>query len=45
MRRVPDDHRLSTLVCAGADVDDGLWHLAHLVAAFHASAERPPEAA
>jgi hypothetical protein len=45
MRRMPDDRRLSTLVRAGADVDDGLWHLAHLVAAFHARAERPTGAA
>jgi uncharacterized protein len=45
MRRMPDDRRLSTLVVAGADVDDDLWHLAHLIAAFHARAERPPGAA
>jgi aminoglycoside phosphotransferase family enzyme/predicted kinase len=47
MRRMPDDRRLSSLVGAGAgaDVDGDLWHLAHLVAAFHARAERPPEAA
>jgi uncharacterized protein len=45
MRRMPDDRRLATLVRAGADVDDDLWHLAHLVAAFHARAGRPPEAA
>jgi aminoglycoside phosphotransferase family enzyme/predicted kinase len=45
MRRMPDDRRLSTLVSSGADVDDHLWHLAHLVAAFHARADRPPEAA
>jgi uncharacterized protein len=45
MRRMPEDRRLSTLVRSGADVDDDLWHLAHLVAAFHARAERPPEAA
>ncbi len=40
MRRMPADRRLSTLVTVGADVDDGLWHLAHLVAAFHETAER-----
>jgi aminoglycoside phosphotransferase family enzyme/predicted kinase len=45
MRRMPDDRRLSTLVRAGADVDNGLRHLAHLVAAFHSRAGRPPGAA
>jgi hypothetical protein len=45
MRRMPAERRMSTLVRAGADIDDDLWHLAHLVAAFHARAERPPEAA
>jgi uncharacterized protein len=45
MRRMPDDRRLSTLVLVGADVDDGLWRLAHLIAAFHARAERPAAAA
>jgi aminoglycoside phosphotransferase family enzyme/predicted kinase len=45
MRRMPDERRMATLVRAGADVDDDLWHLAHLVAAFHARAERPPGAA
>jgi aminoglycoside phosphotransferase family enzyme/predicted kinase len=45
MRRMPDERRMSTLVRAAANIDDDLWHLAHLVAAFHASAERPPEAA
>jgi aminoglycoside phosphotransferase family enzyme/predicted kinase len=44
MRRMPAERRLSTLVCAGDDVDDHLWHLAHLVAAFHARAERSPAA-
>lgn len=44
MRRMPDDRRLSTLVTSGVDVDDGLWHLAHLLAAFHARAGRPPAA-
>ncbi|HEY8544133.1 MAG TPA: AAA family ATPase, partial [Acidimicrobiales bacterium] len=40
MRRMPAERRLSTLVAQGADVDDDLWRLAHLVAAFHAKAER-----
>lgn len=40
MRRMPAERRLSTLLDAGAPVDDHLWHLAHLVAAFHARAER-----
>jgi hypothetical protein len=38
MRRMPAERRLSTLVGAGADVDDELWQLAHLLAAFHAGA-------
>lgn len=44
MRRMPAARRLSTLVGAGADVDADLWHLAHLMAAFHARAERGPAA-
>jgi aminoglycoside phosphotransferase family enzyme/predicted kinase len=40
MRRMPVDRRLSTLVAAGADVDPDLRHLAHLLAAFHARADR-----
>lgn len=40
MRRMPADRRLSTLVTEGAPVAHHLWHLAHLVAAFHARAER-----
>jgi aminoglycoside phosphotransferase family enzyme/predicted kinase len=40
MRRMPHDRRLSTLVSEGRSVDDDLRHLAHLVAAFHARAER-----
>ena len=44
MRRMPADRRLSTLVGAGADVSGDLWHLAHLLAAFHARAERGPAA-
>src|SRR5215207_10797255 len=45
MRRMPDDRRLSTLVRSGRDVDADLWHLAHLLAAFHAQADRPAGAA
>lgn len=44
MRRMPPERRLSTLVQAGQNVDDELWDLAHLIAAFHASAARSPEA-
>ncbi|HET9443216.1 MAG TPA: AAA family ATPase [Acidimicrobiales bacterium] len=44
MRRMPPDRRLSSLVAAGADVDDHLRHLAHLLAAFHARAGRSPAA-
>jgi aminoglycoside phosphotransferase family enzyme/predicted kinase len=44
MRRMPEDRRLTTLVRGGADVDTDLWHLAHLLAAFHSTAERSPEA-
>jgi aminoglycoside phosphotransferase family enzyme/predicted kinase len=40
MRRMPHDRRLSTLVANGVPVDDQLWDLAHLLAAFHAKAER-----
>jgi uncharacterized protein len=40
MRRMPPDRRLSTLVAEGRPVDGHLWALAHLVAAFHARAER-----
>lgn len=40
MRRMPADRRLAALVRAGEDVDAHLWHLAHLLAAFHARAER-----
>jgi aminoglycoside phosphotransferase family enzyme/predicted kinase len=40
MRRMPAERRLATLVRNGEDVDDHLWHLAHLLAAFHARAER-----
>lgn len=44
MRRMPPERRLSTLVEAGEPVDDHLWNLAHLIAAFHARAERSPAA-
>lgn len=44
MRRMPDDRRLSTLIVHGVDVDDDLRRLARLMAAFHARAERSPEA-
>lgn len=45
MRRMPPERRLSTLVAESApDLDDHLWHLAHLLAAFHARAERSPAA-
>ena len=44
MRRMPTERRLSALVTAGIDVDDHLWRLAHLLAAFHAGAERSPAA-
>ncbi len=43
MRRMPADRRLSTLVSSGAPVDDHLWRLARVVAAFHERAERSPE--
>ena len=43
MRRMPDDRRLSTLVRAGAPVQDHLRDLARSVAAFHAAARRGPE--
>jgi uncharacterized protein len=45
MRRMPPERRLSTLVSQGAPVEGHLHRLAHLLAAFHASADRPPEAA
>jgi aminoglycoside phosphotransferase family enzyme/predicted kinase len=44
MRRMPDERRLSQLVVAGADVDDDLRRLAHLLAAFHGRATRSAEA-
>lgn len=44
MRRMPTARRLSTLVDTGQDVDRHLWHLAHLLAAFHARVDRSPAA-
>jgi aminoglycoside phosphotransferase family enzyme/predicted kinase len=44
MRRMPAARRLSALVASGAPVDDELWHLAHLLAAFHSRSARSPEA-
>lgn len=44
MRRMPPERRLSTLVADGVDVEGELWDLAHLLAAFHARAERSPAA-
>lgn len=40
MRRMPTARRLSTLLAAGEPVDEPMWDLAHLIASFHASAER-----
>jgi aminoglycoside phosphotransferase family enzyme/predicted kinase len=42
MRRMPADQRLSTLVLAGAPVQDALCDLARLMAAFHTRAGRGP---
>ena len=42
MRRLPDERRLSTLVASGAHVEEHLWRLAHLLAAFHARADTSP---
>ncbi len=44
MRRMPSERRLSSLIAGGAPVEDHLWHLAHLLAAFHARSERSPQA-
>ena len=43
MRRLPDERRLATLVKSGADVDDELTRVAHVLAAFHSTAKRGPE--
>jgi aminoglycoside phosphotransferase family enzyme/predicted kinase len=40
MRRMPAELRLSTLVAAGVDVDDGLRRIARRVAALHLNGER-----
>lgn len=40
MRRMPEQLRLSTLVAAGANVDDHLRSVARLMAGFHARARR-----
>lgn len=40
MRRMPPERRLSRLVAEDVDVERDLWQLAHLLAAFHAKAER-----
>ncbi|MFI7587384.1 AAA family ATPase [Spongisporangium articulatum] len=40
MRRMPGDRRLSALIAAGEDVDDGLRVVARLLAAHHATARR-----
>jgi uncharacterized protein len=40
MRRLPDERRLASLVAGGADVDDDLRTVAHLLAAFHARCDR-----
>jgi uncharacterized protein len=45
MRRMPPDRRLSAMIRDGEPVEEHLHRLARLVAAFHASADRPPEAA
>jgi len=43
MRRMPESRRLSTLVRSGQPVRDQIVHLARLIAAFHAGADRSPE--
>jgi aminoglycoside phosphotransferase family enzyme/predicted kinase len=42
MRRMPAERRLSTLIRSGAPVADDLRHLARMLAAFHATAQRGP---
>ena len=44
MRRLPADRRLSALLRAGGPAESQLWHVAHLVAAFHSRSERSHEA-
>ncbi len=43
MRRLPADRRLASLVLGGAPVEEDLGHLARVLAAFHARAERSEE--
>ncbi|MFG2090539.1 MULTISPECIES: AAA family ATPase [unclassified Spirillospora] len=45
MRRMPADRRLSTLVEAGAPVEDALRDTARILAAWHAEAPRGPQIA
>jgi len=45
MRRMPDDRRLAILVRRREPVEAGLDALAHLLATFHARAQRGPEIA
>jgi aminoglycoside phosphotransferase family enzyme/predicted kinase len=42
MRRMPAERRLATLVRQGAEVSDELRHIAHIMAAFHSTAQRTP---
>jgi uncharacterized protein len=42
MRRMPDERRLSTLVCERVSVGDHVREIARLVATFHSRAERSP---
>ena len=44
MRRMPAERRLASLVRAGKPVERELWHLAHLLAAFHSRSARTTEA-
>lgn len=44
MRRMPVSRRLSALLAAGTPVEDDLWQLAHLLAAFHADSARSTDA-
>ncbi len=42
MRRMPGDRRLSAMVLRRDDIDETVDRLAHLLAAFHAAAQRSP---
>ena len=44
MRRMPDERRLARLAAEGRDLDDEIWRLAHLLAAFHGRSPSSPEA-